>query len=121
MTVSVFPPHPENGFTEYQARVGEHWVQGKSLSSAIANAVEAVEADGGEIQALKVIVQKLGGDEFFSDAQLNRRKELTAKMHECRSRGAELSPDEDRELDELIGTELEASGKRAQKLSEVLK
>ena len=66
MTVSVFPPHPTNGFAEYQARVGEYRVQGKTLSSAIAHAVEAVEAGGGEIRALKVIVQKLGGTSFLA-------------------------------------------------------
>lgn len=118
MTISVFPPHPDNGFREYQARVGEFWVQGKSLGNAISNAVEAVEARGGKISSLRVIVQELGGDNFFSDFDRARRHELTAKQRERHSHGAELTEPEARELATLINAEIEASGKRSQKLSD---
>jgi|GEM_PF-6478240 len=118
MTISVFPPHPDNAYPEYQARIGELWVCGKTLSGTIANAIEAAEASGNKISALKVIVQELGGDAFFSEASRARRYELTAKQQEYIRHGKELPEREAQELEELIHAEIEASAKRAEKLSD---
>lgn len=116
MTISVFPPHPDNGFREYQAQVGDVWVRGTSLGGAIANAVDTLEAHGGKISALNVVVQELGGDEFFSDADRTRRNTLTQKQQT-----SGLSASEEQEWERLMDTETEASGKRAHKIAEVSK
>lgn len=67
-----------------------------------------------------VLVQKLGGDEFFGAAQIERLRELMSRWRTARDAGRSLAAPEQQELDALIDSEFDASARRAEALAEQL-
>ena len=59
--------------------------------------------------------QRCRPDEFFNFDQIHRLAQLMEKLHEALAENQQLSAEESEELQQLIETELEASGKRAEK------
>ena len=60
-----------------------------------------------------VIVQHQRPDEFFSEQQQARLKELMLRWRSARDGGPSLAPGEQRELDSLVEAETRAAGQRA--------
>lgn len=76
--------------------------------------------DNPQDQAI-VLVQDFRPDEFFTEDQQRRLSSLMAKWRTARDAGGDFPASEQLELENLIEAELEASGKRAEKLAEQIK
>ena len=61
-----------------------------------------------------VVIQNLRPDGFFTAAQQQRLEELMSRWRTARDRGANLSEEEQAELQSLIEAELEAARRRAE-------
>ncbi|MBC7805657.1 MAG: hypothetical protein H7145_05845 [Akkermansiaceae bacterium] len=114
-TIRLFPPHPENGRSEYLAVFGKETVSGKSAGEAVGAAINLLQEHGGDISTARIFMQKLGGDEFFTDAQIAHMKELIQERNSSWDAGSEPSEANREELESLIFAELEASGRRVEK------
>ena len=62
--------------------------------------------------AAVVLIQPVGGDEFFTDAQLARLADLMARWRHARDAGRPFPPADRAELDALIADELRAATAR---------
>ena len=60
-----------------------------------------------------IVVQNLHGDEFFSEAQQHRLRELLDQWRAVRERGETLSLEARAELEALVDSELDGSARRA--------
>lgn len=85
---------------------------GKTIGEAVDSICSKLEKD--EPNTI-IYVQEFQGDEFFSDEQIRRLSELMEKWKIARDSGRTLSAENQEELENLIGIELEASGKRVEK------
>lgn len=89
----------------------------ESVGKTIGEAIDSIYGQLGEDEQNTVIyVQELRGDEFFSDEQIERLSKLMKTWRLARDKGKTLSAEEQAELEKLIEIELEASGKRVQKI-----
>lgn len=115
-TVLVLPNN-ENG-KHFRAVSGEK----ESFGETVGEAVDAltVQLENGNDETLYV-VQRWSPDEFFTAQQQKRLSELMQKLHDAQDRNEELLPEERKELEKLIETELEGSGRRAEKIAQLLK
>lgn len=115
-TVLVLPNN-ENG-KHFRAVSGEK----ESFGETVGEAIDAltVQLKNGNDETLYV-VQRWSPDEFFMAEQQKRLSELMQKLHEAQDRKEELLPEEREELEKLIEAELEGSGRRAEKIAQLLK
>lgn len=89
----------------------------ESIGKTIGEAIDSIYGQLGENEQNTVIyVQEFQGDEFFSDEQIKRLSMLMKKWRIARDNGETLSAAQQAELEKLIEIELEASGKRAEKI-----
>lgn len=113
MTTVLVLPNNQNG-KSFRAVSGERESFGETIG-------EALDALTTELETPAVIyIQDFRPDKFFTEAQQNRLAELMEKWRELRDKGETLSADEQAELENLIEAELEASGRRSEKLAEQL-
>ena len=115
-TVLVLPNN-ENG-KHFRAVSGEK----ESFGETVGEAVDAltVQLENGNDETL-YIVQRWSPDEFFTAEQQKRLSELMQKLHEAQDRNQKFLPEEREELEKLIEAELEGSGRRAEKIAQLLK
>jgi hypothetical protein len=89
----------------------------ESVGRTIGEAIDSIYGQlGADEQNTVIYVQELKGDEFFSDEQIERLSKLMKKWRLARDKGEMLPAEEQAELEKLIEIELEASGKRVQKI-----
>jgi len=93
----------------FLAVAGDVVVTGQSVGAALDAAFDKL----GDFTAVRVVVQKIGGDRYFSGEQLARFEELSAKQRIHRSAGHDLAPEESTELDTLIRADFAAMTERA--------
>ncbi len=86
---------------------------GKTIGEAIDSIYGQLEEDE---QNTVIYVQEFKGDEFFSDEQIKRLSMLMKKWRIARDNGKMLPAEQQAELEKLIEMELEAAGKRAEKI-----
>ncbi|HEY3242493.1 MAG TPA: hypothetical protein VGM03_04000 [Phycisphaerae bacterium] len=82
---------------------------------------EALDGLGPHLTAERttvVLVQRLGGDQFFSPTQIERLRELMAQWRRARDAGTSLAPPDEQELETLIEREFDAAARRAEALAE---
>lgn len=109
-TVAILPVPMEKGGIAYHGVAGDKTSQGSTIGEAL-DALRMQLPDPEE--ALVVLVQSLRPDRFFGTAQQRRLSELMTSRREAQERGTSLPAVEAEELDALIETELQASGRRA--------
>jgi hypothetical protein len=106
-TISVLSP-PEAGGT-FRAVANGREAAGDTPGRAIDALVEQTGPPSG---ATLVIIQPKAGDEFFSDAQLQRLAELMARWRTARDAQVPFPTADQAELDALILEELKAATAR---------
>lgn len=94
----------------------------ESFGETVGEAVDALTAqlENGNDETL-YIVQRWSPDEFFTAEQQKRLSELMQKLHEAQDRNEGLPAEEKEELEKLIAAELEGSGRRAEKIAQLIK
>jgi hypothetical protein len=103
-TISVLsPPVAGDG---YRAVANGHEAAGETPGKAID---ALVEQTGQPTGATLVIIQPKGGDEFFSDTQIQRLSELMARWRTARDTQTPFPAADQVELDSLIAEELKAA------------
>lgn len=115
--VAIFPVPNERGSCSYRAIAGERHAQGKTAGEALDALTAPLPAD--EVSTL-IIVQNLRPDNLFTAAQQQRLESLMSRWRSARDQGADLSPEEEAELQALVDAELQAATGRAAKLAETL-
>lgn len=115
-TVLVIPDY-QNG-KNFRAVSGAKESFGKTVGEAVDSLTKQLENGGDETL---YIVQRWSPDEFFSAEQQKKLSELMQKLHESEEGKEELLPEEREELEKLIEAELEGSGRRAEKIAQLLK
>ena len=116
-TVSILKECSSRGSAAYRAVSGDLESVGKTPGEALdAITSQLTEDEAGTI----VIVQRSQPDRFFSSEQRGRLAQLMSHWREVRDGGGQLAPDEQAELDALIRSEMEASGKRAEAITDEL-
>lgn len=116
MTTVVVLPNNQNG-KNFRAISGEKESFGETVGEALDAMTEKLDLSGRNVV---VYVQDFRPDEFFTEAQQMRLAELMEKWRDARDKGESLSAGKQAELEKLIETELEGSGKRAEKLANQL-
>ena len=109
-TVTILSVSDQNGDTAYRAFSGDRKSSGKTAGEAL----DAISAQiGGQETGTLVIVQHRQPDQHFDAKQICRLEQLMSRWREQRDRGQGLAEEEQKELEELIDTELAATGERA--------
>ncbi len=115
-TVVVLPSNRDS--KNFRAVSGKKQSFGETIGEALDALNEQLEA--GERNTV-VYVQDFRPDEFFTAGQQERLSELMQKWRDARDNKGRFSTEEQSELENLIGLELEGSGKRAGKIADELK
>jgi hypothetical protein len=98
-TVTITPESGPQEAVLYRARANGHQALGRTAGEALDGlSAQLASAPGTTV----VLVQRLGGDEFFGAAQTARLRELMARWRSARDAGVSLLPSEQRELEALI-------------------
>ena len=101
--VMIRPEHPEPGEIRFRAICGDRESTGRTMGEAL----DALAASWSDIAGeTAVLIQRVGGDRYFTDAQHQRLQELL-------SRRDSLSAPERSELEALIDAELDATVSRS--------
>lgn len=109
---------PENQNAKlFRAFSGKKKSYGKTVGEAVDALTEKLESNE---QNTVVFVQDFEPDEFFTADQQQRMSILMSKWREARDAGRFLSSSEQTELEELIAAELDGSGRRVEKLANLL-
>jgi len=107
MTTTVHLEQNEKSSPTFRATSGKRHSVGRTPGEAL----DTLLADEGpEIESSAILIQRLVPESFFTQAQYDRMQRLLAKR-------AHLSEAENRELDQLIDSELEATILRTQALN----
>lgn len=116
MTTVVVLPNNQNGMS-FRAVSGEM----ESFGETVGQAIDALTGQmaNGDTDTL-VIVQRFQPDEFFSTDQQQRLSHLMQKMRDARDFNKAFSQKDQAELENLIEAELEASGRRAKKMADLV-
>lgn len=112
-TITITPEGDSQDAVLYRAKANGRQALGRTAGEALDGLSTHLAAHEG---TTVVLVQKLGGDEFFKAAQIERLSELMARWHSARDAGAPFPPAEQQELETLIELEFEASARRAEAL-----
>lgn len=117
-SIAIFPEQIGQSSAGFVALGGNCQSFGRTAGEAL----DAITAQMGENAASTlVVIQHMRGDSFFSEAQRTRLGELMRVWRIARDRGESLSECEQAELQDLINTELIASGRRAAHLADAMK
>jgi hypothetical protein len=109
-SISIFEETTEANRPRFRALSGTR----ESVGRTAGEALDALNAELGDSEhASLIVVQQIGGDSFFSDAQFERLQDLL-------SRRDSLSQNELREMEMLAKAETLASAKRAEALADAL-
>src|SRR5690242_10794765 len=104
-TVAIFPDSPGTPETKFRAVSKHAQSEGRTAGAALDALTKQLDpADAGMI----VVVQNLRGDEFFSEAQQHRLRDLMDAWRNARDAGQSLPPMEQAELNALVDAELRA-------------
>lgn len=95
-----------------------HTGLGKSAGEAL-NALLADLAPDETVN--KIILRRLGPDEYFGEAQIRRLQTLTERLRVAREGGPRLSAEEQAELEQLVEQEEEAVARRSEAITAFLK
>ena len=110
MTImSILPIASDGDGPAFRAVAGEKQSTGRTIGEALdalAAQFTAEEAD------TFLVVRERRGDRFFGEIDQGRLADLMDRWRAARDRGEELAADAQRELDELVEAELQASGER---------
>jgi len=107
--VQILSIPAQRGRTKYQAVAGKQRANAETAGQAL----DAISQMLPRQETAVVIVQPFVEDEFFSESQSARLRELMQRWRECRDSGAPFSADEDAELQALVEVELLAATERA--------
>lgn len=113
---AVILPQNQNA-NLFRAVAGNKSSFGKTAGEAIDALDEKLASDE---RNTVVFVQDFQPDEFFNAEQQQRLAFLMNEWRAARDENRELEPDEQTELAKLIDEELDASGRRAEKLADLL-
>lgn len=102
-SVAILAVSGERGEITYEAVAGSHRSHGRTAGEALDALTEQLR---GENEGALVVVQYPRPDEFFTAEQQHRLAELMDPCPSARERGAELAPEAQAALDELIQAEL---------------
>lgn len=108
-----------NNADTYVAESNGKRIVGKTIGEAVESICNQLR-DENEQNAV-IYVQEFEGDEFFSNKQIKRLSALMEKWRYLRDKGEILPAVEQEELENLIELELEASGKRVEKVFSQIK
>jgi hypothetical protein len=108
--VAVLPVRSHRGAVAYRAVSGERQSEGKTVGEAIDRLTRQLSSDE---SGSMVIVMNANSDAFFTAEQRTRLGELMQKWRKARDGGHSLDAKEQSELNDLVATELRASGKRS--------
>lgn len=108
--VAILPEPSVGGATKYRAVAGAHQTVGETAGAALDALTAKLPPD--EAGTL-VVVQNHKPDQFFSEKQQRRLHELMSRWREARASGRPLARAEQDELNDLVDTEVRASGERA--------
>ncbi len=103
--IVIRPDDPEAQKPLFRAAYGNRQAVGNTMGEAL----DALDAQEVLPVSAAVLIRRFGPDEFFTQAQHDRMKALV-------DRRANLTPDEQQELETLIDVELDASVFRTEKL-----
>ena len=94
----------------YYASSGSRRASGGSVGDAIDRLFQQLTAE--ERSTAVVIIQTFQPDQFFPAEKHSRLTTLIERNEEAQQGGPPLTTEEEKELDELIGAELEAAAER---------
>jgi hypothetical protein len=97
----------------FRARANGHQALGRTAGEALDGLRDHLPAG-----TTVVLVQRLGGDQFFGAEDINRLQELMARWRQARDSGNALPIAEQEELESLIEAELSASAQRSAALGD---
>ena len=117
MRTDLILPDNRNG-KAFKAYSGKKHSSGETVGKAV-DALTA-QLENSESKTL-FIVQRWSPDEFFTAEQQKRLAELMQKLHAAKDSNQEMLSEEKIELERLIEAELEGSGRRAEKIAQILK
>jgi hypothetical protein len=107
--VAIIPLQTGPSSHAYRAVAGRKYAQGKTAGEALdAITAQLSEEESGTL----VIIQHFRPDQFFTETQQVRLKELIARWQTARDQGNTLSVNEQAELEALMEAELHASAAR---------
>ncbi|MEY2430227.1 MAG: hypothetical protein QOJ40_3112 [Verrucomicrobiota bacterium] len=108
--VAILPEPSLTGDTMYRAVAGARQAVAKTVGAAL----DALTAQlSPEESGTLVVVQNHRPDQFFTIQQQGRLEDLMDRWRAARDAGKSLSPPEQAELNSLVDSEVQASGKRA--------
>lgn len=108
--VAILPEPSLTGDTMYRAVAGARQAVAKTVGAAL----DALTAQlSPEESGTLVVVQNHRPDQFFTIQQQARLEDLMDRWRAARDAGKSLSPSEQAELNSLVDSEVQASGKRA--------
>ncbi len=117
-TVAIFPENTQSSAACFRAVAGDRNATGKTAGEAL----DALTAQIGDLDLGNLLLVKGSRpDRFFTAAQLDRLRELMARLHATRNAGEQFPAADFTELTALIDLELKASANRACAIAEVLK
>lgn len=103
--ISIRNDRKDTGERQFRAIAGERQCIGRTMGEAL----DALTAEWGDnIDETVVLIQQFRPDQYFTQAQYDRMQALL-------NRRSILTPDERRELENLIDKELEATVARTEK------
>jgi hypothetical protein len=114
--VAVLELPEKDGVLSYVAMQGNKQAVGTTVGQALDALTEQIPMTASTI----VIVQRLQADAFFGVQDQHRLAELMERWHLFQAEGKLLPSSEQKELEDLIEKELEASERRAAALAEML-
>lgn len=111
--IVIRPDNPEAGNPLFRAAYGNRQAVGRTMGEAVGRtmgeALDALAAQEVLPVSAAVLIRRFGPDEFFTQAQHDRMQALV-------NRRANMTPEEEQELETLIDAELDASVSRTEKL-----
>lgn len=110
--VQILSIPAQRGRTNYQAVSGKQRANAETAGQALDAISQLLPCRETSV----VIVQPFVEDEFFSESQSARLRELMHRWRECRDTGAPLSAADEAELQTLVETELLAATERTEAL-----
>jgi hypothetical protein len=109
-TVTIVAENPGSPDAAFRASARDHESVGRTPGAALDELTrQLTDAEAGTL----VVVQNFRPDSFFSAAQQSRLQELLAEWRSARSAGRPMPPEQQKELEDLVGTELDASAARS--------
>ena len=109
-TVTIVAENPGSPDAAFRASARDHESVGRTPGAALDELTrQLTDAEAGTL----VVVQNFRPDCFFSAAQQSRLEALLAAWRSARSTGLPMPPEQRKELEELVGAELDASAARS--------